>query len=98
MSSKLIKEKYSRQAIFQAYSIIVLGLNLLFFRYLSKIDARTHLRLYFKHICVVLLIVVFRFSKKITFVPQKRTILGHIHHLTPWIRPIQDVFDICHQS
>ena len=33
---------------------IVLGLNLLFFRYLSKIDARTHLRLYFKHICVVL--------------------------------------------
>ena len=62
---------------------IVLGLNLWFFRYLSKIDARTHLRVYFKHICVVLFIVVFRFSKKITFVPQKRTILGHIHHLTP---------------
>ena len=34
---------------------IVLGLNLLFFRYLSKIDAPAHLRLYFKHICVVLL-------------------------------------------
>ena len=34
---------------------IVSGLNLLFFRYLSKIDARAHLRLYFKHICVVLL-------------------------------------------
>ena len=29
------------------------GLNLLFFRYLSKIDAPAHLRLYFKHICVV---------------------------------------------
>ena len=37
---------------------IVLGLNLLFFRYLSKIDASTHLRLYFKHICVVLLFLI----------------------------------------
>ena len=98
MSSKLIKEKYSRQAIFQAYSSIVLGLNLLFFRYLSKIDARTHLRLYFKHICVILFIVVFRFSKKITFVPQKKNNLESYISLTPWIRPIQDVFDICHQS
>ena len=34
---------------------IVFGLNLLFFRYLSKIDAPAHLRLYFKHICAVLL-------------------------------------------
>ena len=57
-----------------------------------------HTKTMFKHIYVVLFIVVFRFSKKITVVPLKRTILGHIHHLTPWIRPIQDVFDICHQS
>ena len=39
---------------FQTESI-VLGLNLLFFRHLSKIDAPAHLRPYFKHICVVLL-------------------------------------------
>ena len=38
---------------------IVLGLNLLFFRYLSKIDAPAHLRLYFKHICAVLLFLDF---------------------------------------
>ena len=40
------------------------GINLLFFRYLSKIHARTHLRLYFKHICVVLLFFDFPLCHK----------------------------------
>ena len=41
------------------FGTIVFGLNLLFFRYLSKIDAPAHLRLYFKHICAVLLFLDF---------------------------------------
>ena len=41
------------------FETIVFGLNLLFFRYLSKIDAQVHLRLYFKHICAALLFLDF---------------------------------------
>ena len=34
------------------FKTIVLGLNLLLFRYLSKFDAKTQITLYFKHIHV----------------------------------------------
>ena len=44
----------------QIFLTIVFGLNLLFFRYLSKTDAPAHLRLYFKHICAVLLFLDFQ--------------------------------------
>ena len=46
---------YLSVARLRFFLTIVLGLNLLFFRYLSKTDASAHLRLCFKHICVVLL-------------------------------------------
>ena len=56
----------------RSFWTIVLGLNLLFFRYLSKIDASTHLRLYFKHICVVLLF--FDFPRKLPLRCKKEQI------------------------
>ena len=43
----------------QIFYAIVLGLNLLIFRHLSKFGAQAHVRLYFKHIFVVLLFLDF---------------------------------------
>ena len=58
----------------------------MFLTYVIKVDKREVPRLYFKHICVVLLFL--DFPGKLPLCPQKGTILGHINFLTPWIRQI----------
>ena len=65
---------------------LFVGLIYCFFRYLSKTDAPEHLRLYLKHICAVLLFL--DFPGKLPLCCKREQFFGHIHFLTPWIRPI----------
>ena len=57
----------------------------MFLTYVIKVDIRELVRLYFKHTHVLLLFLVF--PEKLPLCSQCVN-MAHIHHLTPWIRPI----------
>ena len=63
--------------------------------FLIKADKREVLRLYFEHICVLLLFLVF--PGKLSYAVKVNN-FGSYRIFAPWIRPISYAFDICHQS